>query len=74
MENGKTWRARDMFAQLDRLSGTEIFMEIYQDHVHTDDFPDIQPVWENLGIHTRHNQVVLSEDAPLASIRDAIME
>ena len=74
MENGKTWRARDMFAQLDRLTGTEIFMEIYQDHVHTDGFPDIQPVWENLGIHTRHNQVVLSEDAPLASVRNAIME
>jgi predicted metalloprotease with PDZ domain len=74
MENGKTWRAREMFAQLDRLTRTEIFMEIYQDHVHANDFPDVQPIWDNLGIHTRHKQVILSEDAPLVNVRDAIME
>ena len=74
MENGKIWRARDMFAQLDRLTRTEIFMEIYQDHVHANGFPDVQPIWENLGIHTQHKQVILSEDAPLVNVRDAIME
>jgi predicted metalloprotease with PDZ domain len=73
MENGVTWRARDMFVQLDRLTGTEVFMDIYNDNVHTSDFPDITPIWENLGIQTRRNKVKLTEDAPLAGVRVAIM-
>jgi hypothetical protein len=74
LENGRTWRARSMFAQLDRLTKTDIFMGLYQDHVHANGFPDIRSNWENLGIQTRHNQVVLSEDAPQVDIREAIME
>ncbi len=74
MENGPTWRAREMFAQLDRLTGTEIFMGLYQKQVHSSGFPDMRPVWERLGIDIRLNQVILSEDAPLVAIRDAIME
>ena len=74
MENGVTWRARDMFAQLDRLTKTEIFMDIYQDHVLSNDFPDITPIWENLGIQTRRNKVKLTQDAPMAEVRDAIMK
>ena len=74
MENGKTWRAREMFAQLDGLTRTEIFMDLYQKYVHSIDFPDMRPAWKNLGINTRGDQVFLSEDAPLAKIRNAIMK
>jgi hypothetical protein len=74
MENGKTWRARDMFAQLDRLTKSDIFMGLYEDHVYTNGFPDIRSSWESLGIQTRQNRVILSEDAPQTDIRDAIMD
>lgn len=30
--------------------------------------------WENLGINTRHDHVSLSEDAPMAGVRSAIMK
>lgn len=74
MENGKTWRAREMFTQLDKLTGTDIFTGLYKKHVHEESFPDMRSTWENLGINTRHDRVSLSEDAPMASVRSAIMK
>jgi predicted metalloprotease with PDZ domain len=74
MENGKTWRARDMFRQLDQLTNTKIFSQLYEQYVHDDSFPDMQTTWQNLGISTRHDRVSLSEDAPMASVRSSIMK
>ena len=74
MENGKTWRAREMFTQLDKLTSTDIFTGLYKKHVHEESFPDMRSTWENLGINTRHDRVSLSEDAPMASVRSAIMK
>jgi len=74
MENGKTWRARDMFRQLDALTETKIFSQLYAKYVHDNDFPDMRATWQNLGVSTRRDRVSLYEDAPMASVRSAIMK
>ena len=74
MDNGKTWRAREMFSQLDALTGTGVFTALYKKYVHEEGFPDMRSTWENLGINTRHDRVSLSEDAPMAGVRSAIMK
>ena len=74
MQNGKTWRARDMFRKLDQLTNTEIFSQIYEKYVHADDFPDMRPTWQSLGISTRRDRIRLYKDAPMADVRSAIMK
>ncbi len=74
MDNGKTWRARDMFRQLDQLTNTKIFSRLYEQYVDDESFPDMHPTWLNLGISTRHSRVSLYEDAPMAGVRSAIMK
>jgi len=74
MANGKTWRARELFEQLDELTGTDILTGLYQKHVHEHSFPDMRSTWDNLGINTRNNRVSLSDDAPLKDVRTAIMK
>lgn len=74
MANGKTWRAREMFEQLDEFTGTVIFTDLYQEYVHSHHFPDIRSTWEHLGINTRHSRVSLTQSAPLADVREAIMK
>lgn len=74
LENGRTWRAKEMFAQLDELTGTDIFMRLYNQHVYEDAFPDMRSTWQALGINTRRNRVKLSNDAPLAAVRTSIMK
>ena len=73
MANGKTWRAREMFQQLDKLTGTSIFMELYDEYVPAHSFPDMEPTWEDLGINTRYSRVNLTPSAPMADVRNAIM-
>jgi len=74
MANGKTWRAREMFEKLDKLTGTVIFTDLYQKYVHAHSFPDMRSSWEELGIKVRHKQVSLVQSAPMADIRMAIMK
>ena len=74
MENGRTWRAKDMFSKLDTLTGTKIFSALYDKHVHAEGFPNMRLTWEHLGINTRHNQISLTADAPLADVRTSIMK
>ena len=74
LENGRTWRAKEMFAKLDELTGTEIFSALYDEHVHAESFPDMRSTWEYLGVNTRRDQVSLIADAPLAEVRKSIMK
>jgi predicted metalloprotease with PDZ domain len=74
LENGRTWRARELFTRLDELTGTRIFRNLYEAHVHEETFPDLRTTWEHLGIETHRDQVRLSDDAPLAAVRTSIMK
>lgn len=73
MSNEKTWQAREMFQRLDRLTDTEIFSNLYDKYVYAHGFPDMRPVWEDLGVQIRFNRVSLMPSARLANIRTAIM-
>ena len=73
MSNEKTWQAREMFQRLDKLTGTEIFENLYDKYVYAHSFPDMRPVWEDLGVQIRFNRVRLMPSAPLTNIRTAIM-
>ena len=74
MANGKTWRAREMFELLDELTGTSIFTGLYEEYVYAHSFPDMRSTLEGLGIRTRNKQVSLTQSAPLADVREAIMK
>lgn len=74
MANGKTWRAREMFEQLDKFTGTVIFTDLYQKYVHSQRFPDMRSTWEDMGINIRYNRVRLASSAPLGDVREAIMQ
>ena len=74
MANGITWRARELFEQLDKLTGTDILTGLYQKHIHEHSFPDMRSTWDDLGVNTRNNRVSLSDDAPLKDVRTAIMK
>lgn len=74
MGNGTTWRARDMLQQLDKLTGTSIFMGLFDEYVPAHSFPDMDSTWKDLGINTRYNRVSLMPSAPLADVRNAIMQ
>ena len=55
------------------LTETNTFMELYQDHVHSNGFPDLQPVLKDLGLGIRAGRVKLTDDAPMIDVRNAIM-
>ncbi len=73
LDTDKRWRAEELFQQLDRLTGMQIFSSVYEEHVSGRDFPDLQQTWQSLGIITRFDRIRLSDDAPLAKLRTSIM-
>jgi len=69
----RSWRARDLFGELDRLTGFGVFGEIYRDNVYADGFPDLSKVFRALGIDIEDSAVRLEDSAPLADLRRDIM-
>ena len=73
MEPGKRWKAWDLLEELDRLSGLSVFTDTYREHVHTDSFPDLGDIYDDLGLETRFGRVRTVSGAPLEEIRESIM-
>ena len=46
----RSWSARELMYQLDRLTGTTVFMELYRAHVDSDEFPGLDAVYAELGL------------------------
>ncbi|MCP1728444.1 hypothetical protein J2T60_002444 [Natronospira proteinivora] len=66
---------RDVMDRLDELAGGEpIFRPLYDDHVLSVGFPDIEQLLESLGLPQAGETFELNEEAPLAPIRRAIMQ
>lgn len=72
-EEGRRWRAREVLEQLDRLTGTDVFMSVYRDNMDRLAFPDVDDAFDALGLGTRGDRLWLEEDAPLAGVRRDIM-
>jgi len=73
MDQDRRWRAQELFAQLDRITGTTVFSELYDEHVPSHRFPDLDRLWQSMGIQVHRGRVALTEPAPLASVRKSIM-
>ena len=72
-DEGRNWRAQELFRELDRSTGYTVFMDLYHEHVPADEFPDMRWTYAQLGIVTRSTSVQLNPDAPLNQIRYQIM-
>lgn len=70
---GKSWRASELFAQLDRLTGYDVFSELYRAHVPDENFPDISPVYDYLGLVAETGSISLDHRAPGSRTRSSIM-
>ncbi len=74
LQNDKRWRARDLLEQLDTLTGTTVFSELYNEHIKNDKrFPDVSETFAQLGVNTREPRVKLEPKAPWSRIRYYIM-
>jgi predicted metalloprotease with PDZ domain len=72
-EEGRYWRAQELFGELDRLTGYTVFMDLFHEHVLDDEFPDLRRTYTQLGIVPRSASVQLNPDAPLNQVRYQIM-
>ncbi len=73
MDVSKVWRARDMMRRMDAITGTDIFMRVYQQHTRSSEFPAVEQVLTDLGVRQRSGRVRLNNQAELAAIRKQIM-
>jgi hypothetical protein len=73
LEEGKLWSAREVMGTLDRLTGTDIFMTIHSENVPSHRFPDVDSTLEQLGLDPGYTRMRTRDAAPLAEVRDAIM-
>ena len=69
----RSWRARDLFADLDRLTGHDVFLDLYRQHVPETKFPDLDETYDLLGIKPGRWRLQLDSDAPWSPIRQSIM-
>lgn len=70
----QTWRARELFSELDRITGTAVFADLYREHVSDDEFPDLDHTFEQLGLVLKSDSIRFDPDAPWARIRYYIMK
>jgi hypothetical protein len=69
-----SWSARELLQRLDRLTGTTVFMTLYREHVDSDDFPDLDALYAELGLQSMSATTLrLDATAPGAAICAAIM-
>ncbi|UCB56080.1 MAG: hypothetical protein JSW45_06000 [Thiotrichales bacterium] len=68
------WTGRELMQELDRLTGTRVFMELYNEHIGSDEFPDLAAVYEELGLErVSTTRLRLDPEASGASICASIM-
>lgn len=73
LDSSRNWRARELFAEFDRISGFRVFMELYDLHVPDDEFPDMTETYAQLGLVPGKRNVELDSRAPWSEVRRDIM-
>lgn len=74
LNSDRAWRGRDLFAELDRISGTSVFSDLYRDQVMDEEFPNLSRTFERLGLVLDDESLELDPDAPWGRIRFYIMK
>jgi hypothetical protein len=74
LPSDRLWSGRAFLDKLDELTGTRVLRSLYAQHVDSTAFPDLRATYRQLGLEARGaRHVRLREDAPLSSLRRAIM-
>lgn len=68
----RAWSGPELFATLDSLSGTPVFMPLYRRYADTSGFPDTRPLFDRLGLTIDEGRVRIRRNAALTGIRTAI--
>jgi len=66
------WQIRDALRSGDRATGVEVLSELYEQWRATPVQVDLNQLWRDLGVERQGRHAVLSDEAPLAAIRQAI--
>ncbi|GAB4196902.1 MAG: hypothetical protein Tsb002_30560 [Wenzhouxiangellaceae bacterium] len=74
MNPGRMWSARDLMAELDRITGEDVFMDLYYRHHDLQHFPDVDSSLSRLGIKTRSNSIRMNDSMPESKLRQQIMQ
>lgn len=69
----RSWTAKQLFARLDEITGTQVFSGLYEAHVGSREFPDLTAIYRQLGLEPGADGVELAPDAPYRHLREAIM-
>ena len=63
-----------MLAIGDQATGTHVLIELYDDMRATPVTPDLEALWQRLGVKLSGNSVEFDTGAPLADVRRAITQ
>lgn len=69
----RSWTPVGFINKLDELSNSKIFSELYEEYAYSDQFPDLQDVYDSLGLGDYENKIELSKEAGAVNLRQAIM-
>ncbi|MDZ7768692.1 MAG: hypothetical protein U5K38_06285 [Woeseiaceae bacterium] len=72
LPSDRVWSGPELFATLDSLSSTPVFMPLYRRYADTSGFPDTRPLFGRLGVTIDEGQVRIRRNAALTGIRNAI--
>jgi hypothetical protein len=72
-ESTRSWKAKELFTELDRLTGLEVFSELLQERLSNDSFPDVSITYSMLGIVPVPGDIALDDKALWSRIRQDIM-
>ena len=73
-DSRRSWHARELLSELDRITGTSVFTDLYREHVMDNEFPDVEYTFEQLGLVLNSDTISLDPDAPWGRIRYYIMK
>lgn len=74
LDSTRSWRASGLFSELDRITETTVFSDLYREHVSDDEFPDLSRTFERLGLVSESESIQLDPEAPWGRIRYYIMK
>jgi predicted metalloprotease with PDZ domain len=70
----RSWRARELFTELDRITGTTVFSRLHREHVSDVEFPNLSNTFKQLGLVSESESIRLDSEAPWGRIRFYIMK
>ena len=69
----RTWSASELFQKLDTFAPQPVFMPLYEAYMARSGMPELETLYQDLGIEPGANSVSLGSEGRLAAVREAIM-